>query len=267
MQCALYSKAKAEAGVQLVQRWILARLRNRQFFSLAELNAAIAQLLAELNARAFKKLPGSRASLFETIDRPALKALPAAPYEYAEWKKVRCHLDYHIEFARHYYSVPHALVGKQLDARVTATTVELFHRGVRVASHLRSRRAGGFTTCPEHMPASHREYAKWTPERLREWAATIGPATARVIGAILAARRHPQQGFRSALGVLRLGKLYGNARLEAVCQRAHALRITTFKSIESMLKNNLDRAPLLDEAAARQLPLMHENIRGPEYYH
>jgi transposase len=145
--------------------------------------------------------------------------------------------------------------------------VELFHRGVRVASHIRSRRPGGFTTCPEHMPASHREYAKWTPERLREWASTIGPATACVISAILAARRHPQQGFRSALGVLRLGKHYGNARLEAVCQRAQQLHITTFKSIESMLKNNLDRLPLPEPAAPSQLPLSHENIRGPEYYH
>jgi transposase len=260
-------KAKAEAGVQLVERWILARLRNRQFFSLAQLNAAIAQLLIELNRRAFKKLPGSRASVFEAIDQPALKTLPSMRYEYADWKKVRVHIDYHIEFARHYYSVPHALVGKELDARVSATTVELFHRGVRVASHIRSRRAGGFTTRPEHMPASHREYAKWTPERLREWAATIGPATTCVISAILAARRHPQQGFRSALGVLRLGKHYGNDRLEAVCQRAHKLHITTFKSIESMLKNNLDRTPLVDEVASRQLPLLHENIRGPEYYH
>ncbi|HET7160620.1 MAG TPA: IS21 family transposase, partial [Burkholderiales bacterium] len=260
-------KAKAEAGVQLVERWIIARLRNRTFFSLAELNAAIGALLVELNHRPFKKLPGSRASVFAAIDRPALKALPNAPFEYAEWKKVRVHLDYHIEFARHYYSVPHALVGKELDARVSATTVELFHRGVRVASHIRSRRTGSFTTSPEHMPASHREYAKWTPERLREWAGSIGPASAYVISAILAARRHPQQGFRSALGVLRLGKLYGNDRLEAVCQRAHALHITSFKSIESMLKNNLDHSALVDELGTRQVPLVHENIRGPEYYH
>jgi transposase len=260
-------KAKAEAGVQLVERWILARLRNGQFFALAQLNAAIAQLLGELNARPFKKLPGSRASAFQAIDRPALKALPSVAFEYAEWKKVRVHLDYHIEFARHYYSVPHALVGKEIDARVSATTVELFHRGVRVASHIRSRSSGGFTTCPEHMPASHREYAKWTPERMRQWAATSGPATACVISAILAARRHPQQGFRSCLGVLRLGKHYGNDRLEAVCQRAQRLHITTFKSIESMLKNNLDRVPLLDEVATAQLPLLHENIRGPEYFH
>jgi transposase len=260
-------KAKAEAGVLLVERWVLARLRNRQFFSLAELNAAIAALLHELNMRPFKKLPGSRASAFAEIDRPALKALPTQPYEFAEWKKVRVHIDYHIEFARHYYSVPHALVGKQLEARVTASTVELFHRGVRVASHLRSRRASGFSTRPEHMPASHREYAKWTPERLGEWAATIGPASAAVIGAILAARRHPQQGFRAALGVLRLGKHYSNPRLEAACERAHRLRITSFKSIESILKNNLERAPLVEEPTPRQLPLIHENIRGPEFYH
>jgi transposase len=260
-------KAKAEAGVLLVERWILARLRNRQFFSLAELNAAIAELLRELNARPFKKLPGSRASAFAEIDQPALKPLPVQPYEFAEWKKVRVHIDYHIEFDLHYYSVPHALVGKQLEARATATTVELFHRGVRVASHIRSRRPRNFSTRTEHMPASHREYAKWTPERLREWAATVGAATACVISAILAARRHPQQGFRAALGVMRLGKHYGNPRLEAACERAHQLRITSFKSIESILKNNLERAPLLEEATPRQLPLIHENIRGPEFYH
>lgn len=260
-------KAKAEAGVLLVERWILARLRDRQFFSLAELNAAIAELLRELNSRAFKKLPGSRASAFAQIDRPALKALPAQPYEFAEWKKVRVHIDYHVEVDLHYYSVPHALVGKALDARATSNAVELFHRGVRVASHIRSRRARKFTTRPEHMPASHREYAQWTPERLRDWGASIGPATAAVIGAILAARRHPQQGFRAALGVLRLGKHYGNPRLEAVCERAQRLRIASFKSIESMLKNNLDHAPLPEEPSARQLPLIHENIRGPEFYH
>jgi len=260
-------KAKVEAGVLLVERWILARLRNRQFFSLAELNGAIAELLHELNTRAFKKLPGSRASTFAEIDRPALKPLPAQSYEFAEWKKVRVHIDYHIEFDSHYYSAPYALVGKALDARATATTVELFHRGVRVASHMRSRRARKFTTRPEHMPDSHREYVKWTPERLREWAASIGAATAAVIGAILAARRHPQQGFRAALGVLRLGKHYGNPRLEAVCERAQRLRIANFKSIESMLKNNLDRTALPEEPDPRQLPLMHENIRGPEFYH
>jgi transposase len=260
-------KAKVETGVLLVERWILARLRNRQFFTLSALNAAIAELLHELNARPFKKLPGSRASAFAEIDRPALQPLPAQPYEFAEWKKVRVHIDYHIEFDLHYYSVHHALVGKQLDARGTASTVELFHRGVRVASHVRSRQPRKFTTRTEHMPASHREYAKWTPERLREWAATTGPATACVISAILAARRHPQQGFRAALGVLRLGKHYGAARLEAVCERAHKLHITSFKSIESMLKNNLDRAPLPEQATPRQMPLLHDNIRGPESYH
>lgn len=260
-------KAKVEAGVLLVERWILARLRNRQFFSLAELNTAIRTLLIDLNSHPFKKLPGSRLSAFETLDRPALKPLPSVPYEYSEWKKARVHLDYHIELARHYYSVPHALVGKELDSRMTATTVELFHRGVRVASHIRSRTAGGFTTCPEHMPASHREYAKWTPQRLRDWAAKIGPATLHVIAAILAARRYPQQGFRSALGVLRLGKHYGEHRLEAACARAQRFGITSYKSIESILKNNLDRAPITEAGTATQLPLLHENIRGPEYYH
>ncbi len=218
-------KAKVEVGVQVVERWIVARLRHHTFFALAEVNAAISELLPALNARPFKKLPGSRQSLFETLDRPALKPLPAQPYEYAEWKRARVNIDYHVEVDGHYYSVPYALVKQQLEVRVSAQVVELFHKGTRVASHLRSR----------------------------------------LKGRLLASRPHPQQGFRSCLGIMRLGKSYGTARLEAACRRALTIGACSYKSLESILKNGLDRIPLPATLPATAAP-RHANIRGPEYY-
>ena len=202
-------KAKAEAGVLLVERWILAALRNRTFFSLQEVNREIARLLERLNARPFKKLPGSRQELFEQLDRPALRPLPEQPYEFAEWKKVRVNIDYHVEVDGHYYSVPYQLVRKSLEARYSERTVECFHKGQRVASHVRSHLKGRHTTVAEHMPASHRSYAEWTPQRLIRWAEKTGPAAASVVQSILERRAHPQQGFRSALGIMRLGKSFG----------------------------------------------------------
>ena len=175
-------KAKVEAGVQVVERLILAALRNRRFFSLSELNAAIATLLEQLNRCPFKKLPGSRREAFEHLDQPALQALPATPYVFATWKRVRVHIDYHVEVDGHYYSVPYALVKQSLEARLTATTVECFHKGQRVASHVRSHLKGRHTTVPEHMPKAHREYAEWSPQRLVRWAEQTGPATAALIG-------------------------------------------------------------------------------------
>ena len=213
-------KAKAESGVQVAERWILARLRNRTFFSLAGLNQAIGELLIKLNTRPFQKLDGCRRGMFEAVDQDALKPLPAGRYQYAEWKKVRVHIDYHVQVDKHYYSVPYQLVKEELDARLTTDTVELFRKGKRVASHVRSRKKGGFTTLSEHMPASHRHYAKWTPERLVGWAEETGGQTAGVITAILAGRPVPQQGFRSCLGIMNLGKSYGKERLEAACARA-----------------------------------------------
>jgi transposase len=261
-------KAKAESGVQVAERWILARLRNRTFFSLAALNQAIRELLVQLNTRPFQKLDGSRLSMFEAVDRDALKPLPAGRYQYAEWKKVRVHIDYHVQLDKHYYSVPCQLVSEELDARLTADTVELFRRNKRVASHVRSRKKGGFTTLSEHMPASHRHYAKWTPERLVRWAEETGGQTAGVITAILAGRAHPQQGFRSCLGIMGLGKSYGQERLEAACTRALALGTTSYKSIESILKTGLDSQPLPGQSDKQlKLPIDHENIRGPGYYH
>ena len=259
-------KAKAEAGVLVVERWILAALRNRTFFSLAELNRAIRQLLQRLNTRPFKKLPGCRQELFTTLDQPALRALPVTPYTYAEWKKVRVHIDYHVEVDRHYYSVPYQLVKKQLDARVSEHTVECFYKSTRVVSHVRSLCKGGHTTVREHMPTSHQQYGDWSPQRLLHWAEKSGPATARVITTVLTARAHPQQGYRSCLGILRLGKSYGEERLEAACGRALLLGTSRYKSIESMLKHGLDNQPLPQQTEL-SLPPDHDNIRGPAYYH
>ena len=259
-------KAKAEVGVQVVERWILAALRNRQFFSLDELNTAIAGLLERLNQRPFKKLPGSRQSAFDSLDRPALRPLPEQPYVYAEWKKARVHIDYHVEVDGHYYSVPYQLVKKQLEVRLTARTVEFFHANQRVASHLRSMHKGRHSTQAEHMPKSHREHAEWTPQRLIRWAEQTGPNTAGVIRHILERRIHPQQGYRACLGILRLGKTHGEARLELACRRAISLGTCSYKSLESILRQGLENLPL----AQQHLPLLpddHANLRGPGYYH
>lgn len=259
-------KAKAESGVQLVERWILAALRQRTFFSLAELNAAIRVLLERLNHRPFRKLPGSRREAFATLDQPVLRPLPATPYVYATWKKVRVHIDYHVELEGHYYSVPYVLVKQQLEARLSERTVELFHKGQRVASHIRAQARGRHTTAPEHMPKAHREYADWTPQRLVRWAEQTGPATAGVIGHILAHRPHPQQGFRSCLGILRLGERYGAQRLEAACRRALHLNACRYQSIASILARGLDRQPLA-ESTESTLPAVHDHVRGPDYFH
>jgi transposase len=259
-------KAKVEAGVLVVERWILAALRRRTFFSLAELNAAIAGLLEKLNGRPFKKLPGCRRAHFEALDKPALRPLPGAPYVYAEWKKARVHIDYHVAIDGHYYSVPHALIKKQLDVRITQHTLECFYRGNRVASHRRSQQKGRHTTLPAHMPESHRQAGEWTPQRLSNWAAKTGPATEKLITTVLMSRRHPQQAYRSCLGILRLGKAYGDARLEGACQRALILGSHSYKSIESILKHRLDNKPLAEQQELA-LPEDHDNIRGPSYYH
>lgn len=261
-------KAKAESGVLLVSRWILARLRHQQFFSLRELNLAIRKLLEQLNNKPFKKLQGCRKSLFEEIDKPALQSLPATRYEYALWKKVKVNIDYHVEVDRHYYSVPYQLVKRRLDARYTENTVELFHKNTRVASHKRSYRKGSHTTVKEHMPKAHREYASWTPERLINWAGKTGPATARLVQTIMEKKVHPQQGFRPCLGIMRLGKQYGDQRLELACSRALNLGSANYRSVESILKNNLESQPLPGQPEGRDAPVMeHENIRGATYYH
>jgi len=251
-------KAKVEVGVQVVERWILARLRKRTFFSLPELNDAIRELLVGLNDRPFKKLPGSRRSVFLAVERPVLRALPSNPYEYADWKKAKVNIDYHVEIDGHYYSVPYQLVGEIVDVRLTARTIECFSKEKRVASHGRSREKGRHTTVAEHMPRAHREHAEWTPERVVRWAGETGPAVAAVVEKILASRIHPQQGFRPSLGILRLGKRYGSDRVEAACRRALACEAISFRSIKSILEKGLDRQPLVIEPPDVP-PIAHEN--------
>ena len=257
-------KAKAEVGVQVVERWILARLRHHRFFALAELNAAIAKLLIELNERPFQKLPGSRRSAFESLDRPALKPLPGEPYDYAEWKQAKPGIDYHIEVARHFYSVPHHLVGERLDVRFSATWVEVFHKGRRVASHPRSPK-GGFTTVPEHMPQLHRKHLQWTPGRFLNWAQEIGPCTLEVVKRQLTERPHPEHGYRACLGLLNLAKRFSRPRLETACERALGLGSPSYQSIRSILDKGLDRQPQ-SQPETGELPL-HANVRGSGYYH
>jgi len=259
-------KAKVEAGVQLVQRWVLARLRHETFFSLYELNTRIKELLVWLNQHPFQKLEGSRQSLFNTIDKPALNPLPTTPYEYAEWKKARVNIDYHIEVDRHYYSVPYQLVSRQVDVRITAQTIECFYKSNRVASHIRSDEKGRHTTMSEHMPKAHQAYVEWTPQRLISWAAKSGEHVAALVEKVLAHRPHPEQGFRSVLGIMRLGKHYGEGRLDAACKRALEIGGLSYKSIESILKHGLDRIELHQQDDVLYEPLEHTNIRGPEYY-
>jgi transposase/DNA-binding CsgD family transcriptional regulator len=246
-------------------RWILAKLRHRRFFTLAELNHAIAGLVDELNRKPSRHLGASRRQLFEQIDRPALKPLPAEPYQYAEWKECRVGIDYHVEIDKHYYSVPHSLIRQPITARITTATIELLHRGRRVAAHLRSYTPRRHTTVAEHMPSSHRRYAGWTHERLRRAAADIGPETARLVDIILERKPHPEQGFRACLGIVRLLKPYGRARLEAACARALRINGLSYSSVASILKNNLDRHR---PATAADGPMIeHANIRGPDYFH
>lgn len=259
-------KAKVEAGVQVVERWILARLRNHTFFSLAELNHEISKLLKELNSKTFQKLPGSRKSMFESLDRPALKPLPSEAYQLAQWKKATAHIDYHIEIDGHYYSVPCQLVKKSIDVRFTDNTVECFYRSKRVSSHKRSYQKGQHTTVREHMPPRHQQYHDWSPQRFLKWASKVGPYTEQLTENILSSRNYPQQAYRTLLGILRLGKSYTDQRLEAACFRALAIGAKSFRSIESILKNGLDQREMVEEDETSP-PVTHDNIRGSHYYH
>ena len=257
-------KAKVESGVQVVERWILARLRHQTFFSLAELNQAIGELLAELNNRPMRHLGQSRRELFESLDRPALAPLPTQPYQFAHWKRARVHIDYHVEYDRHFYSVPYALIGKEVDIRATEQTVEVFYQRTRQASHLRSRLPGRYSTQREHMPPAHQAVSDWSPERFLAWAEEIGPLTGQLIAAVLDSRRHPQQAYRSCLGILSLAKRYGNDRLEAACRRALPAGIRSYKGLRNILDNKLDQLER-DQPPAAPLPA-HANIRGERYY-
>ena len=259
-------KAKVELGVQIVERWILARLRDRRFFSLVELNGAIGLLAVELNDKPFKKLQGTRRSWFEEIDRPALKALPLARYELAQFKSCVVSIDYHVEIDHSFYSVPHALVRQRVEARLTAATVELLFKGKRVASHLKSSQRGTYSTVAEHMPAAHQAHARWSPSQLIAWGAGIGVGTGRLIEQILQDRPHPEMGYRAVLGLMRLSREHGPARLEAACERALAIGSPRYRSVASILKTKLDSAPLEANNSPWTSPT-HAHLRGPGYYH
>jgi transposase len=259
-------KAKAETHVLVVQRWVLAALRHRRFYTLADLNAAIRDLVGQLNARPMKKLGVSRRELFDRLDRPALHPLPATRYELATWTDGTVNIDYHVEVAHNYYSVPYPLVHQRVEARLTATTVEVFFKGRRVASHRRLTGRAQPSTQPEHMPHAHRAHAEWTPSRLIAWAAKTGPATAQVVSHILAARPHPEQGYRACLGLLRLGQRYGAERLEAACARAARLGAARYRTVQNILTTGLDRVPLDESSSARHVIPLHPNLRGAAYY-
>lgn len=256
-------KAKVEAGVRFAQTYILGRLRNQTFFSLEEANIAVAAVMADMNNRLLRKLGATRAELLESLERPALSALPAVDYEYAEWRLARVGLDYHVEVENFFYSVPHALIRQQVDARITQRTVEIFHRGQRVAAH--QRRYGGprHGTDVEHMPSAHRRYAEWTPERFQRWGADIGPDTEGLILAIMSRRPHPEQGFRTCLGVLRLYRDLDPVRAERVSARAIAVGAFNYKSIASIIAHNLDRIAPTDSTVSVN---GHANIRGRSYF-
>jgi hypothetical protein len=258
-------KSKVEKAVQHVECQILARLRNQTFFSLAELNEAIAFWLEKINHQPFQKLPGSRFTQFEKLDKPALKPLPNTRYAFAEWKKAKLGPDYHIELHHHYYSVPYTFIKKILDVRFTAQTVEIFYRSKRIATHVR-KYGRGYSTITEHMPKAHQKYAEWTPERIISWARKFGIATTEFVTAIIAAKEHPQLAFRSCLGILRLGKCYGEQRLEAACKRALTIKAYSYKSIESILKKNLDQVPISRSESLGATKQAHENVRGGNYF-
>ena len=258
-------KAKVESGVLVVERWIMAALRNHRFFAIEDLNQAIRQLLTKLNQRPFRKRQGTRASLFGSLDKPALLPLPAERFDLSEWSKARVNIDYHVAFDDNYYSVPYNLVQEVIEIRSMPTTVEIFHKGKRVASHLRSRDSGSAITNSEHRPKSHQEHLAWPPSRILNWAGTIGPNTARVVERIMEDKPHPEMGYRACLGVIRLAKKYSNERLEAAATRGLLTGAWRYRSIESILKNSLDLHSL-EAPTDLTPPPSHDNIRGAEYF-
>lgn len=258
-------KAKVEVGVQIAQRWIVARMRNEIFHSPGAMNARIRELLADLNGRTMRRYRKSRRELFDEIERAALRPLPDARFEYADWSKGRVNLDYHLAVDGHFYSVPHRLVHQEVEARLTATTIEILHKRQCVAAHPRSYVQGAFTTVADHMPSSHRAHAEWTPSRILAWAAKVGIATHDLCAAILKNRPHPEQGFRSCLGILRLAKRYGDARLDAACARALRAGARSYRHVDSILKHGLDRV-IVNDVETTTAPITHENVRGRAFY-
>lgn len=263
-------KAKVEAAVLVAQRWILAALRHRSFYSLEALNAVIAELTQKLNAREMRHVKQSRWDLYERVDRPALKQLPATPYEYAQWAQARLNIDYHLSFEDHFYSAPYHLIHEMLWVRASAHTVELFHQGLRVASHPRSNCKYAYSTQIEHRPASHQAHLQWTPERLIQWGQRLGPSVGLLIQHVISSKPHPEQGYRSALGILRLSHKVGPERLEQACVKALAIRSPHYKTIKTMLARHMETAPARDqhtESPQSTDTLGASNVRGSKYYH
>jgi len=261
-------KPKVEVGVQGIQRWILAPLRDITFFSIAEINQALKPLLKAYNERPFQELEGSRHSQYEVLDKPALNPLPNTRYSFAQWKTVKAGIDYHVTFEKHHYSIPHQYLKKTVELRVTQSTIECFYEGQRIALHPRAYKPG-HTTTHEHMPSNHQAYAQWTPERLKKWALSTGPYTQALIEELIGLHKIPEQSFRSCLGILRLGERYGAQRLEDAALRGLKLGAIRYKNIESILRNNLDKQPLPSsdhETKAAPRP-HHDNVRGSAYYH
>lgn len=259
-------KAKVETGVLIAKRWILSVLRKRIFHSLAELNAAIRECLEHLNSRLLHHSQKSRRGLFETIDRPAALSLPEVPYEYAEWSKVKLSFNYHFEIDHHYYSAPYQLIHERLDIRLTATTIEAFRKGERVAAHIRSYIKGEYSTLKEHMPAEHQAYAEWSPERFIHWAGKIGTSTVQVVEKILASRPYPEQAYKACRGIMRLSQDYGAERVEAAAKRALNFNNCSYRSLSNILSKDLDRQPETLPSSGQLILPFHENIRGPQYY-
>lgn len=259
-------KAKVEACVGIVERWLFGRLRNQIFYSLAELNAAIAALIARLNdERVLRQFGRTRRQLFEELDAPLLTPLPTEPYVHAEWQARRVGLDYHVEVAHHFYSVPHRYARQPVEARLTARTVEIFIRGERIAVHMRGSGNGRHTTLPEHMPSSHRRFADWTLAKILTESGRVGPCAQLLCEKILEDRPHPEQGFRSCMGILGLEKHFGAQRLEAAALRALEIGARNYGSVKSILEKGLDGQPLRPRDSDHQ-PIDHGNIRGPDYY-
>jgi len=260
-------KAKAEVGVQIVERWIMARLRKENFFSLRQLNLRIQELLIDLNQRQMKKHPGSRLEQFERIDKPALKPLPEQAYNYTLVKQVKVHIDYHVEVEKHYYSVPHSLIKQKLEAHATGQLVTLYHQGEPVAVHPRSHRQGAHTTIEAHMPIAHQKQQQWTPQRFESWARKFGDSTERFVIELMQAKKHTEQSYRACLGLLSLGKKFSDSRLEAACSRALATGVTRVNQVKAILEKGLDKQPLPEKQLDLLSEIDHQNIRGNHYYH
>jgi transposase len=258
-------KAKVEAGVLLVERWILAALRHRTFFTLTDLNEAIRELLIDLNDRKFRKLNTTRSKLFESLEKPMLKPLPDQPFPFVKWKTVRVNIDYHVEIEGHYYSVPYQYVHEELEARIMETAIEIIRKGHRIATHVRSNVVGKHSTLAEHRPQKHQDL-EWTIARFTEKGRAVGPSTATLMERIMQSRKHPELGYRSCLGVLRLGNRYTNERLEAACRRAVAMNACSYRSIKSMLATGFDRQPLEEPDIPVAHQEIHANVRGASYY-